>query len=300
MCGIFGYVATGDKVKDDKVFWDLMDKLFIETQARGEHASGYAALYKSKDGERAINSSKLPISAALFTQHDVFWRILPTKKPSILIGHTRFATHGDPKVNSNNHPFASADKRWWLVHNGIVAGERLSDSVKDMLKTDCDSEMILRAIERNGREKGCEVVANCDRSDFAILFIDKVTGELNFMRNDKRPLWVWDVRDRFGCYVLSSTEEIMLAACKLAGVKMKKVKRWQAAENILYTVKAGEPKISQTKIKVEERKAAPAPAPLFKDFSVDDVFSDWEKPRARGVTIHDVPLSEDAEVVFSD
>jgi glucosamine 6-phosphate synthetase-like amidotransferase/phosphosugar isomerase protein len=67
---------------------------------------------------------------------------------TMLIGHCRYATHGDPKNNLNNHPHPCDGG--WIVHNGqirhhkdIVLGYGLSTH------TDCDSEVFGLMIEES-------------------------------------------------------------------------------------------------------------------------------------------------------
>jgi glucosamine 6-phosphate synthetase-like amidotransferase/phosphosugar isomerase protein len=59
----------------------------------------------------------------------------------MLIGHCRYATHGDPANNLNNHPHDGGDS--WVVHNGVIHHyESIVKKHRLRMQTECDSEVI--------------------------------------------------------------------------------------------------------------------------------------------------------------
>ncbi len=104
------------------------------------------------------------------------------RKGSIGIGHTRWATHGEPS-DLNAHPHQSNDGRLALVHNGIIENY---DSLKEALKkaghrfyTETDTEVLVHLIAhyqnkyelilREAVRKALQVV----KGAYAIVVIDK-------------------------------------------------------------------------------------------------------------------------------
>jgi glucosamine 6-phosphate synthetase-like amidotransferase/phosphosugar isomerase protein len=64
----------------------------------------------------------------------------------MLIGHCRFATHGDYRQNVNNHPHAADGG--WIVHNGMLPEYKRVIEDYDLLPTtECDSEVLGLLIE---------------------------------------------------------------------------------------------------------------------------------------------------------
>jgi glutamine---fructose-6-phosphate transaminase (isomerizing) len=133
MCGIVGYIGYRD------VFPLLINGL-KRLEYRGYDSAGIAILdkearvYKCKgkvsDLENHINGN--PVSG------------------HIGIGHTRWATHGEPN-EVNAHPHTSYGGKFILIHNGIIENYAL---LKDTLqhrgirfKSETDSEVLVNLIE---------------------------------------------------------------------------------------------------------------------------------------------------------
>ncbi|OQB24533.1 MAG: Glutamine--fructose-6-phosphate aminotransferase (isomerizing) [Firmicutes bacterium ADurb.Bin182] len=104
MCGIVGYVGSKQAAP---LLLDGLEKL----EYRGYDSAGLAVI--NEDGIR-VEKSKGRLSALRALTDD--GRTLPG---SVGIGHTRWATHGEPS-DINSHPHLSRSGRVAVVHNGIV------------------------------------------------------------------------------------------------------------------------------------------------------------------------------------
>jgi glucosamine 6-phosphate synthetase-like amidotransferase/phosphosugar isomerase protein len=186
-----------------------MEALMAEIQRRGAHAAGAASV----GVERTI-WGKAPVPAKRFIR-GAWWAKMMKADPRLLIGHARFATHGDPKDNANNHPFVSDDHRWFVVHNGVLGDDV---SVRSPTMGECDSELILRMIETYGFKKTVELMGGFERSSFACLALDAKERRMYAWRNSGNPLVVADLTDSIGAVLLASTEDILRAALVRAGL----------------------------------------------------------------------------------
>src|SRR5438067_6383844 len=100
MCGIFGYVAAGER---DAV--TVLDGLrYLEY--RGYDSWGVAI---ARDGRIEAQKAVGQIAGATTT--------LPPAGAAL--GHTRWATHGGV-TQANAHPHVDCEGRFALIHNGIV------------------------------------------------------------------------------------------------------------------------------------------------------------------------------------
>jgi len=103
MCGIVGYIGHQEA---KKIVLSGLKRL----EYRGYDSAGLAL--KSKEGIKVLRAvgavERLELEASI-----------DKTKSSIGIGHTRWATHGEPAVR-NAHPHKSNDGRLSLVHNGII------------------------------------------------------------------------------------------------------------------------------------------------------------------------------------
>ena len=104
MCGIVGYVG---KEQAAPILLDGLSKL----EYRGYDSAGMAVY----DGEKIlINKSTGRLKVLSELTHDG-----ATMPGHIGIGHTRWATHGEPS-DVNAHPHFNSDKTIAVVHNGII------------------------------------------------------------------------------------------------------------------------------------------------------------------------------------
>lgn len=230
MCGLLGFIGQINKDNRTEVN-ELITAIFNETETRGKHASGYASLVNK---DRNISYSKLPVKASLFTDHDIYYNKMWYRNPSMFIGHCRYATSGKPEINKNNHPFSADEGNLWMVHNGTCCGLK-SEIPKHMVNSDCDSEYILRIVEKYGWNDGIQKVVN-STANFSLIFMDKKEKKIRFVRNKERPLYLIDATKKYGIWILCSTLEIFKSACEIAEVNHKDFKQWDTKVNCLYEI----------------------------------------------------------------
>lgn len=104
MCGIVGYIG---KEQAAPILLDGLAKL----EYRGYDSAGIA-IYNGKDIEIIKAKGRLQALKDMTADGE-------SVKGTVGIGHTRWATHGEPSV-SNAHPHFNRDKSIAVVHNGII------------------------------------------------------------------------------------------------------------------------------------------------------------------------------------
>ena len=132
MCGIVGCVGLK---KSHKYVIDGLKTL----DYRGYDSAGVAFLNDTIEIYKAAGSV------------DHLDSLIPSKKEGkIAIGHTRWATHGQPNQN-NSHPHLSNNKHFALVHNGTI--ENFVDIKARLLEkgysfySETDSEVVVNLIQ---------------------------------------------------------------------------------------------------------------------------------------------------------
>lgn len=113
------------------------------------------------------------------------------------IGHTRWATHGEPSY-LNAHPHQSALGRFTLVHNGVIENyvQLKQEYLQDVeLKSDTDTEVVVQVIEQfvNGgldTEEAFRKTLTLLKGSYAIALFDNENRETIFVAKNKSPLLV--------------------------------------------------------------------------------------------------------------
>jgi glutamine---fructose-6-phosphate transaminase (isomerizing) len=135
MCGIVGYVGSRDATP---IIFNGLKRL----EYRGYDSAGLAVLTNGHLEVRR-EAGKLDRLQALLERDPVHGRIG--------IGHTRWATHGEPNTR-NAHPHVGSSGEVVVVHNGIVENfvalkeELTAEGVS--FQSDTDSEVIVHLVDR--------------------------------------------------------------------------------------------------------------------------------------------------------
>ncbi len=186
MCGIAGYISMSDKTPNKT----NLEEMFKAIEVRGRDASGFATLTSKK-----LNVTKAPLmSSKLITKKS--WKQL-TKLPPIMIMHTRAATQGDIKINTNNHPLTY--KNITAIHNGVIQNE----ADFGIPNTDVDSMAILKSWYEN--KGNINEVFGSLQGGFAVALLDSTQSDtLKLFRHTNPIELLFDQQDEI-LYFASTT-----------------------------------------------------------------------------------------------
>ena len=136
MCGIIGFTGKTEAVPK------LLDGL-ERLEYRGYDSAGVAVV--SENGRLQVKKSKGRLS--------VLRELLDSQQPlsgNVGIGHTRWATHGEPN-DTNAHPHVGQEGKIAVVHNGII--ENYQEIKQSLIRkgitfsSDTDTEVIVQLLE---------------------------------------------------------------------------------------------------------------------------------------------------------
>lgn len=185
MCGIFGFVSKSNGTPN----MGVIRQIAAVTMTRGPHAWGMAwvdragRMHAYKQTGRIVDAMPLLAMA---------------KDATMLAGHCRWATHGDPADNLNNHPHDARDA--WVIHNGVIA-EYLELAKRHSLQrhTECDSEVLALMIAKFKGSPLARVKRAVDEamSDRPLSMMALWPDRMVVARANNQPLSVGETGDSF-------------------------------------------------------------------------------------------------------
>ncbi len=187
MCGIIGYYGTGFR-PGISTGLNMLGRL----EYRGYDSAGFAFV----SGNLEVVKTEGSIERLRRELNKRSKASVNDKSIVRLIGHTRWATHGEPN-RANAHPHSDCQGNLAVVHNGIIENfkdlkEKLSDK-GHTFRSDTDSEVIAHLLEDNLEGRGpCQAFQKTVRSlrgSFALVAVMKGVERI-FLARQESPLVV--------------------------------------------------------------------------------------------------------------
>jgi glucosamine 6-phosphate synthetase-like amidotransferase/phosphosugar isomerase protein len=146
MCGIAAvFLHPQERKRSD---WAAIREMFtlnlITNEERGREATGCAVF--GREGQ--VRMLKLPMAASRFVTLPEYRSLLDAvdSTTTLILGHTRLSTKGDPAIAFNNHPLEAGPV--FGIHNGQVNNaDDLFASYGLPRQGEVDSEIIFRFLE---------------------------------------------------------------------------------------------------------------------------------------------------------
>ncbi len=164
MCGIVGYIGNKNAAS-------ILVKALKKLEYRGYDSAGIAVysgeeiLVQKAKGKllnlvEKITGQVVPenLRGAEYTQaeNSLFDQVKDFVKGSVGIGHTRWATHGEPS-DLNAHPHASTDGSISIVHNGIIENyaeiKAKLQAEGVVFKSQTDTEVVVQLLDKTYKEE---------------------------------------------------------------------------------------------------------------------------------------------------
>ena len=180
MCGIVGYTGPREA-------YPIIIKGLQRLEYRGYDSTGVALL----NGGLNVYKKKGKVAELADTL------VGENLHAHIGIGHTRWATHGEPS-DRNAHPHVSASGKLAMIHNGII--ENYSQLKQELtskgykFKSDTDTEVLLNFIEEIKKNNKCDleeairVALKRVTGAYVILLIDEADPETIIAARKGSPL----------------------------------------------------------------------------------------------------------------
>lgn len=217
MCGIVGYIGNRE------AYHILMSGL-KRLEYRGYDSAGVALI--ADDGQLNVYKSKGKVADL---ENFV---LLKDISGSIGIGHTRWATHGEPN-NENAHPHYSQSKNLALIHNGIIENyavikQELSSKGYSFV-SQTDTEVMVHFIEyimETNSTDLCTAVQIALKQvvgAYAIAIIDKLNPDQIIAARKSSPLVVGIGKENSEFFLASDATPIVEYTDKVVYIKDEQI-----------------------------------------------------------------------------
>lgn len=223
MCGICGFSASPSEHADVRA---LAKAMLVGIENRGRHATGLAW---EQDGRTWLAKDPVPASTFITGLPE---RIADTRT---FIGHTRWATHGSPSDNANNHPI---DVHGIVgVHNGVLANDDalFAEIGHERRIAEVDSEAAF-AYLLHARRTVPGALSRIKGSAALAWFDVTEPDTLHLARVSSSPLII--ARTAAGSLLFASTEDCIRTAATAAGMDIATV--YPLNEGVYLEVRDGE------------------------------------------------------------
>lgn len=290
MCGIVGYAGN---LQAASILLDGLARL----EYRGYDSAGIAVADRSQgqtvDGTGTLEVVKAKGRLKVLCEMTDNGRAVAG---TCGIGHTRWATHGEPSV-ANSHPHCAGDKRVAVVHNGII--ENFQEIKNKLLKSgvefisQTDTEVLAHLLDKYYNGNPIEAITKMMvriRGSYAlgILFKDR-PGEIYAVRKDS-PLIAG--RSDCGNFIASDVPAILKYTREICFVKNMEILSITKDGIRLYNIDQDElePEFSRIDWDMEaaEKKG-------FEHFMLKEIY---EQPKAVRDTLN--PRIKDKQIVLDE
>ena len=190
MCGTVAFI--GNKEKASEVIFEGLNLL----ESRGYASCGIGVI-DNNEIKTFKWKGRVRKTEKRFNESNI--------KSPIAIGHTRWATHGEPN-DINSHPITSYNKKFAIVHNGII--ENYRELKKILLEkgykfyTETDTEVLVNFIElcvsdSKNVDKGLSYALSKLEGAFGIVLIQRSNNDIMYAARKGSPLAFGKKRDNF-------------------------------------------------------------------------------------------------------
>lgn len=276
MCRLFG-ISYGDQ-KERVPTSFIVASLFANLTRKGPHAYGWF----TSDGENLWTEKHFGRADTTDATETILEGAVPEEmdetKMKFFVGHTRWATTGDPANMKNNHPISHRNITG--VHNGKVYNHEsiLSVTGREDDESEVDSEAIFAAVNKWGPVKGLRRL----NTDMVAVWTDlRALDTIWLARSENRPCVIgWTDR---GNIIFASEEQALEALWPHVRItKISKVSIYR-----LIRIKDGSIRNRRTYLDVEPRPAPasqPRTAPASPSLAIPgarpapapQILSDWD------------------------